>query len=144
MNKNIILLVESNPDDEYLIKKAFNDIRIFNEVFVVKDSEEALNYLFMEGAYSSRESQKVGIILLDLSFSRSNEFGIIKSIREDKRTQMIPIVVLISSSEDEKNYSNSYIGVNSVLRKPEDFDQLTKTVQQLGLYWLHVNENPFS
>jgi CheY-like chemotaxis protein len=139
----IIMLVEDNPDDEALTLRALrkNDIR--NEVVVARDGVEALTYLLGTGAETERDTpSRPVVILLDLKLPKIDGLEVLRRLRADERTQVIPVVVLTSSKE-EQDLLNSYsLGCNSYIRKPVDFVQFVDAVRQLGLYWLVLNEAP--
>jgi len=143
MRKKIILLVEDNPDDELLAIRALKKNNIMNEVVVTRDGTEALDYLFGAGAYAGRDmSVMPQIILLDLKLPKVDGLEVLRRIRNDERTKLLPVVVLTSSSE-ERDLTESYsLGANSYIRKPVNFAQFTEAIRQLGLYWLVLNESP--
>ena len=136
-----ILLVEDNPDDEELTVRALRKNNVANEVIVVRDGVEALDYLFAEGPYANRGIQpRPQVILLDLKLPKLDGLGVLRRLRADERTRLIPVVVLTSSRE-ERDIIDSYgLGANSYVRKPVDFTQFTEAARQLGLYWLVLNE----
>lgn len=139
-----ILLVEDNPDDEALTMRAFKKSHLANDVIVARDGVEALDYLFGTGAYEGRDiTDKPHLILLDLKLPRLDGMDVLKRIRSDERVNLIPIVVLTSSREQEDLVRSYALGANSYIRKPVDFNQFVQAVQQLGLYWLVLNESPF-
>lgn len=139
-----ILLVEDNPDDEALTMRAFKKSHLANDVVVARDGVEALDYIFGTGAYEGRDvNEKPHLILLDLKLPRLDGMDVLKRIRSDERVNMIPIVVLTSSREQEDLMRSYSLGANSYIRKPVDFNQFVQAVQQLGLYWLVLNESPF-
>lgn len=143
MYKKVILLVEDNPDDVDLTIRALKKNNILNEIVVAKDGVEALDYLFGTGAYAGRDvSVTPELILLDLKLPKVDGMEVLKRLRADERTGILPVVILTSSSE-EKDLVNSYkLGANSYIRKPVDFTQFLNAVKQLGLYWLVLNEPP--
>ncbi len=143
MEKKIILLVEDNPDDELLAIRALKKNNIMNEVVVARDGTEALDYLFGTGAYSDRDTSVTPqVILLDLKLPKIDGLEVLRRLRNDERTKLLPVVVLTSSKED-KDLNESYrLGANSYIRKPVDFIQFTEAIKQLGLYWLVLNEAP--
>lgn len=139
MNNKTILLVEDNPDDEALTLRAFKKNNICNEVTVVRDGQQALDYFFGEGA-SKRPTPVV--VLLDLKLPKIEGMEVLRRLRADPRTRLQPVVILTSSKE-EYDISNGYnLAVNSYIRKPVDYNQFMETVHQLGLYWLVLNEPP--
>lgn len=140
-----ILLVEDNPDDVKLTLHAMGKNKIINEIVVVNDGPEALDYLFGRGKYKDRDlSDKPQVILLDLKLPKIDGLEVLKRIRNDKRTRFLPVVVLTSSKE-EKDIVESYkFGASSYVRKPVDFEQFSKAVKELSLYWLVLNEVPES
>jgi two-component system response regulator len=143
MNNKVILLVEDNPDDVKLTLRALKKNNIINEVVVAQDGVEALEYMFCEGKYAGRDaSLKPQVILLDLKMPKMDGLEVLQRLRSDKRTQLQPIVVLTTSSEDKDRIDSYKLGVNSFIRKPVDFNQFAEAVQQLGLYWLVLNESP--
>jgi CheY-like chemotaxis protein len=143
MRKKIILLVEDNPDDELLAIRALEKNKIMNEVVVARDGAEALDYLFGAGAYTGRDmSVMPQIILLDLKLPKIDGLEVLRRLRNDERTKLLPVVVLTSSRE-ERDLTESYsLGANSYIRKPVNFAQFTEAIRQLGLYWLVLNESP--
>jgi CheY-like chemotaxis protein len=138
-----IFLVEDNPDDVELNLRALRKQNITNQVVVMKDGAEALDYLFGTGNYLGRDTSQVPtLILLDLKLPKVGGLEVLKRLRQDPRTRLIPIVVLTSSAE-EKDLIESYsLGCNSYVRKPVDFIEFAEAVRQLGLYWLLINESP--
>ena len=143
MREKIILLVEDNPDDELLAIRALEKNNIMNEVVVARDGAEALDYLFGAGAYAGRNmSVMPQIILLDLKLPKIDGLEVLRRLRNDERTKLLPVVVLTSSRE-ERDLTESYsLGANSYIRKPVNFAQFTEAIRQLGLYWLVLNESP--
>lgn len=143
MDKKVILLVEDNPDDVLLTLRAFKKNNIMNEVVVANDGVEALDYLFGTGTYMDRDmSIMPEVVLLDLKLPKIDGLEVLRRLRSDQRTKLLPVVILTSSKE-EKDIVDSYnLGANSYVRKPVDFTEFTIAVQQLGLYWLILNEPP--
>lgn len=143
MEEKMILLVEDNPDDEELTLRALKKNNIKNKVVVVRDGAEALDFLFCTGNYADRDPSVLPqVTLLDLKLPKIDGLEVLRRIRGDPRTQLLPVVVLTSSKE-EQDMLNSYSnGANSYVRKPVDFTQFMEAVHQLGLYWLVLNEIP--
>lgn len=143
MDNKIILLVEDNPDDIDLTLRALKKNNIKNEVTVVCDGAEALDFLFGTGKYSGRDLTIMPtVILLDLKLPRIGGLEVLRRIRANELTKLLPVVILTSSKE-EQDIVNSYsLGVNSYVRKPVDFNQFADAVSHLGLYWLLLNETP--
>jgi len=138
-----ILLVEDNPDDEELTLRALKAQNIVNEIHVVRDGAEALDFLFCKGAYSKRNfTDQPKVILLDLKLPKVDGLEVLKRVKSDERTSKIPVVVLTSSKEERDIVESYKLGVNSYIVKPVDFEQFTKTVQDLKFYWLLLNEPP--
>lgn len=143
MRKKIILLVEDNPDDELLAIRALEKNNIMNEVVVARDGAEALDYLFGTGAYTGRDmSVMPQIILLDLKLPKIDGLEVLRRLRNNERTKLLPVVVLTSSREDRDLTECYSLGANSYIRKPVNFAQFTEAIRQLGLYWLVLNESP--
>jgi two-component system response regulator len=143
MTKDTILLVEDNPDDEALTLRALKKNNILNQVVIARDGVEALDYLFGTGPYSGRDvSVTPPVVLLDLKLPKVDGLEVLRRVRADPRTKLLPVVMLTTSNE-ERDLVNAYnLGVNSFIRKPVDFAQFTTAVGQLGLYWLVLNELP--
>lgn len=143
MSEKHILLVEDNPDDVALTLRAFKKNHIMNCLHVVTDGAEALEYLFGTGKYQGRDtSQQPTVILLDLKLPKVDGLEVLKRIRADDRTKLVPVVILTSSKE-EVDIVNVYAnGANSYIRKPVEFEKFIEAVGQLGLYWLLLNERP--
>ena len=143
MRKKIILLVEDNPDDELLAIRALEKNNIMNEVVVARDGAEALNYLFGAGVHAGRDmSVMPQIILLDLKLPKIDCLEVLRRLRNNERTKLLPVVVLTSSKEDRDLTESYSLGANSYIRKPVNFAQFTEAIRQLGLYWLVLNESP--
>jgi CheY-like chemotaxis protein len=143
MKEKIILLVEDNPDDITLTLRALKKNSIFNEVVVAKDGVEALDYLFGTGIYAGRDTSVMPVVtLLDLKLPKIDGFEVLKRVRSNERTKLIPIVILTSSKEDDDLINGYSLGANSYIRKPVDFEQFTEAIRELGLYWILINEPP--
>ncbi len=144
MNDGPILLVEDNPDDVILTKRALKDANIANDVIVARDGVEALECLRGEGAHEGRDTSIMPeVILLDLKMPRMGGLELLKMIRSDESTKLLPVVILTSSKEERDVIESYNLGANSYIQKPVDFDQFAVAVKQLGLYWLLVNIGPF-
>ena len=143
MYKKIILLVEDNPDDEALALRALKKNNILNEVVVARDGAEALDYLFGTGAYSDRDtSMTPEVVLLDLKLPKVDGLEVLRQIRADDTTRLLPVVIL-TSSDEERDLVDSYeLGANSYVCKPVDFTRFAEAVRQLSLYWLILNQPP--
>ncbi|MGC1659012.1 MAG: response regulator [Candidatus Acidiferrales bacterium] len=143
MKNNVIMLVEDNPDDEALTVRALKKNKIVNEVVVARDGVEALDYLFGEGIHAGRNTAEVPqVVLLDLKLPKLDGLGVLRRLRADDRTKLLPVVILTSSNEDQDRINGYDLGANSYVRKPVDFDQFVVAAAQLGLYWLVLNEPP--
>jgi two-component system, response regulator len=139
----VILLVEDNKDDEVLTLRALKKNNIANEVVVARTGEEALDYLFGVGAHADRdESPSRQIMLLDLNLPKMSGMDVLRRVRADEKTRLMPVVVLTSSKEEEDIISSYSLGANAYIRKPVDFSQFTDAVKTLGLFWLILNEVP--
>lgn len=139
-----VLLVEDNPDDEALTLRAFRKSNLTNEIIVARDGVEALDYLFGTGMYAGRDSNDLPqLILLDLKLPKVDGLEVLERIRTSEKTRMLPVVILTSSKEQEDLITSYSLGANSYIRKPVDFNQFIQAVQQLGLYWLVLNQYPF-
>jgi len=141
MENKMILLVEDNPDDEALTLRALKKNNIGNAVVVVHDGAEALDVLFCTGAYADRNPHEMPqVTLLDLKLPKVDGLEVLRRLRADERTRLLPIVILTSSNEEQDRITGYKNGANSYVRKPVDFNQFVETVRQLGLYWLVLNE----
>ena len=141
MSEKIILLVEDNPDDEELTTRALRKAKIANDIVVARDGGEALDYLFGEGAHAGRDlSRMPAVILLDLKLPKVSGLEVLKRLRADPRTKLVPAVILTSSSEDEDMLKSYQLGANSYVRKPVEFGAFVNAVSQLGVYWMLLNQ----
>jgi CheY-like chemotaxis protein len=143
MAEKIILLVEDDPDDEALAIRALKKNNIKNEVMVAHDGIEALNYLLGRESYAGRDlSEMPQVVLLDLKLPKMDGLEVLRQIRANEPTKLLPVVILTTSKEDQDIISSYSLGANSYIRKPVDFIQFAEAVRQLGLYWLLLNEAP--
>jgi two-component system response regulator len=143
MSDKVILLVEDNPDDEALTVRALKKNKILNEVVIARDGVQALDYLFGEGAHAGRDTKETPqVVLLDLKLPRLDGLEVLRRLRADDRTKLLPIVILTSSNEEQDRVNGYGLGANSYVRKPVDFDTFVSATAQLGLYWLILNEPP--
>jgi len=144
MNRSrTILLVEDNPNDVELTLRAFEQSKIKNEIVVVRDGKEALDFLFGTAAHAGRDLRNAPeVILLDLKLPKVDGLEVLRRMRADERTRRLPVVVMTSSNEEQDIISSYDLGANSFMRKPVDFSQFIEAVHQLGLYWLVLNEPP--
>lgn len=139
----MILLIEDNPDDELLTLRALKQNRLANEIVVVRDGQEALDYLFGTGQYEGRDTSRLPqLILLDLKLPKIDGLDVLKHIRSNERTNIVPVVVLTTSDEESDKVQSYAHHANSFVRKPVDFKQFTDAIQQIGMYWLVLNEPP--
>lgn len=139
----MILLVEDNPDDEALTLRALRKANVGNDVCVVRDGVEALDFLFGSGGYAKRDTSLTPqVVLLDLKLPKINGLEVLRRIRADERTRLLPVVILTSSDEEKDRIAGYALGANSYVRKPVDFAQFAEAVRQLGLYWLVLNQPP--
>jgi two-component system response regulator len=141
MHESVIVLVEDNANDEELTLRAFRKSKIGNRVVVLRDGAEALDYFFCRGAHAGRvASEVIQVVLLDLKLPKVDGLDVLRALRADARTRLIPIVILTSSAEDQDLVRGYGLGANSYVRKPVDFTQFVEAVRQLGLYWLVINQ----
>ena len=142
MSDRTILLVEDNPDDELLTRRALEKAGVVNGVDVAHDGVEALDYLFRRGAFADRPRKLPAVMLLDLKLPRLDGHQVLRAIRNDERTRLLPVVIVTSSSEEEDIVQSYADGANSYVRKPVKAEAFFEAVRQLGLYWLLLNESP--
>jgi CheY-like chemotaxis protein len=140
MNQKTILLVEDNPDDADLTLRALKRNNILNEVRVARDGVEALEYLLPRA--DQQKTAMPAMVLLDLKLPRIDGIEVLRSIRADERTQLLPVIILTTSKEQEDLINGYRHGCNSYIRKPVDFSEFMTAVQHIGLYWLGLNESP--
>lgn len=141
MNDKMILLIEDNPDDELLMLRALTKNNIANEVYVARDGEEALDFLYGTGTYADRDLNEMPqLILLDLKLPKIDGLKVLKRLREEETTKKIPVVVLTTSAEQQDIVRSYDLGANSYVQKPIDFNEFIEATRQLGLYWLVINK----
>ena len=137
-----ILLVEDNDDDVALTLRAFKRSHLMNPVAVARDGVEALDFLFARGAYEDRGALLPTLVILDLKLPKLDGLGVLKAMRADPRTALLPTVILTSSKEEQDVIAGYSLGANSYVRKPVDFAEFVEAVKVLGIYWLALNQNP--
>jgi len=143
MDNKFILLVEDNPDDVELTLRALKKNNIFNEVVIAKDGVEALDYLFGKGMYAERDVKDLPVVtLLDLKLPKIDGMEVLKAIRQNESTKLLPVVILTSSKQEQDVINGYKLGANSYVRKPVDFKEFVEAIKFLGLYWLIWNEPP--
>lgn len=143
MTHTIILLVEDNPQDELLILRALRKANVANRIDIVRDGQQALDYLFNQGEFAQPEERELPVvILLDISLPRLSGLEVLRVIRADPRTVLLPVVILTSSDEERDRLASYENGANSFVRKPLDFAAFVETVARLGIYWVAINEPP--
>ena len=139
MNNKVILLVEDNPRDEALTLRALKKSNVANDVIVVRDGVQALDYFFGDDNGTNEVPQ---MVLLDLKLPKVDGLEVLRRLRANERTRSLPVVIFTSSSEDEDVITSYHLGANSYVRKPVDFERFLEATRQLGLYWLVLNETP--
>jgi two-component system, response regulator len=143
LKDKVILLVEDNPDDEFLTLRALHKHTIANQIVVAHDGVEALDFMFGTGTYAGRCLDAVPqLILLDLQLPRVDGFDVLRRLRADSRTVLVPVVILTSSDEDRDIIESYHLRANSYIRKPVDFVQFAEAIHQIGMYWLVLNKLP--
>ena len=143
MTNKIILLVEDNQDDEILTIRALTKNNILNRVVVARDGAEALDYLFGRGAYADRDPEDLPeLVLLDINLPKLSGLEVLRQIRNDPRTRLLPVVMLTTPNEEQDRLGSYQLGANSFIRKPVDFSQFSEAIRQLGVYWLVLNQGP--
>ncbi len=143
MREKFVLLVEDNPDDVALTRRAFRKANIANDMVVATDGVDALDFLFGTGVHAGRDLTNLPeVVLLDLKLPKIDGLEVLRRLREDERTRLLPVVILTSSKEEQDMIRGYALGANSYVRKPVDFVEFTEAVRELGLYWLILNQSP--
>ena len=143
MASSTVLLVEDNPDDEALTKRALASSNIDHDIVVVRDGVEALDYLFGTGTHSGRDTRIVpDVVLLDLKLPKVDGFQVLQKVRADDRTKLLPVVIFSSSFEEQDLIDSYRLGANAYFSKPVDFGEFVEAVQQMGRFWLGLNRVP--
>ena len=138
-----ILLVEDNPNDVELTLRALKENKLANRIQVVEDGAAALDFLFANGAFAQRDAEALPkVVLLDLKLPKVSGLEVLRAIKSDERTKLVPVVVLTSSQEERDIVESYHLGANSYITKPVDFDNFVKSISELGLYWLLLNKPP--
>lgn len=138
-----MLLVEDNPQDEMLVLRALRRVKLANRIDVVRDGQQALDYLFGEGEFAGRNpSERPVVVLLDLNLPRIGGLEVLERIRADPRTRLVPVAILTSSDEERDRLRSYENGANSFVRKPLDFREFAEAVTRIGIYWTALNEPP--
>jgi len=141
--RRIILLVDDNADDVELTLLAFEQTKLVTDIIVAKDGEDALDYLFATGSHAGRDPERVpDVVLLDLNLPKIDGLDVLKRMRTDERTRLVPVVILTSSKEEQDVLRSYDLGANSFVQKPVDFAAFIDAAHHLGLYWLVLNESP--
>jgi CheY-like chemotaxis protein len=143
MENKMILLVEDNADDEVLTMRALKKNNIGNNVHIVRDGSEALDFLFSKGTYADRDPYDLPfLILLDLKLPKVSGLEVLRRLRAEEHTRLLPVVILTSSNEDQDLVEGYQLGANSYVRKPVDFNEFLEAARNLGVYWLVMNHVP--
>ncbi len=137
-----ILMVEDDPKDVMLTMTALEEYNLANEVVLVRDGEQALDYLYSRGSYAGREGESPAVLLLDLKLPKVDGLEVLRTIKSDEKLKMIPVVVLTSSREEKDMVASYQLGVNAYVVKPVDFHEFVNAVKELGVFWAVVNEPP--
>jgi CheY-like chemotaxis protein len=141
VNDRVILLVEDNLQDEMLVLRALRRAHVANRIDIVRDGQQALDYLFRSGDYTTREGPDLpAVVLLDITLPRLTGLEVLARLRADERTRLLPVVILTSSDEDADRLASYEYGANSFVRKPLAFAEFAETVARLGIYWIATNE----
>jgi two-component system response regulator len=141
MENRVLLLVEDNPNDEELTLRAFRKVNVANPIAVVRDGAEAIDWLLGTGAHAGRDPLDTpAVILLDLKLPKISGLEVLRRLRADERTKLVPVVVLTTSNEDRDVIESYALGANSYIRKPVNFNEFMQAVAQLGVYWLALNQ----
>lgn len=139
----VLLLVEDNPQDEELTLHALGKLNLANRIDVVRDGQQALDYLFRQGEYANRKGPDLpAVVLLDIGLPRISGLDVLDRLRQDPRTSLLPVVLLTSSDEERDRLSGYRRGANSFVQKPLDFEEFMESVARLGFYWLLINKPP--
>ena len=143
MIDQVILLVEDNPDDAELTRLALEESHLANEMIIVRDGQEALDWLYCQGPHGERDPCRLpSLVLLDLKLPKISGLEVLQRIRSDPRTRRLPVVILTSSREEQDLMRSYDLGANSYIRKPVDYTQFLEAIRQLGIYWMVLNEPP--
>ena len=141
-NLGRILLVEDDPKDVELTLTALEEYKLANEVVVARDGEEALDYLYRRGSFTTRSTDNPAVLLLDLKLPKVDGLEVLQQIKADAKLKLIPVVVLTSSHEEKDMVTSYKLGVNAYVVKPVDFHEFVNAVKELGIFWALVNEPP--
>jgi two-component system, response regulator len=139
----LILVVEDNPNEEALILRAFKKYNLSSQITVVRDGAEAIDFVFCQGVYKDRDPEDLPqLILLDINLPKLSGLDVLRRLRANERTRLLPIIMLTSSVEEQDLLESYRSGANSYVQKPIQYDQFLESIRQLGMYWLLVNEPP--